>query len=378
MKRHAIVVGGGVIGLSLAWELAKRGTQVSVVDRALMGRATSWAGAGILPPANRATATDPIDQLRGLSHELYPKWGLELKSATAIDPELHRCGGLYLAETPGERASMLGMTEYWRELSINCERWEPSDLVQREPALESWIHRVDNAAAWFVPDEYQIRPPRYLRALLAACRDCGVELIDAAEVTDVRVSDGTAAIHYLDQWHSSDAIVLTSGAWTGRIAPSLQLDHSVIPVRGQILLLKTEAPITRSVINVGQRYIVCRDDGHTLIGSCEEETGFELGTTDAVLDSLHQFASELIPELGMARRAGAWSGLRPMTFDGFPMIGRMPDCENLFVAAGHYRSGLHLAPGTAVVVADLIDGMQPCIDLAPFRVGKQQHDQTTQ
>ena len=374
MTPHATIVGGGVIGLCLAWELAQRGYQVSVIERDQLGRGTSWAGAGILPPANRLTATDPIEQLRGLSHELYPEWSRQLESLTGIDPELRRCGGLYLADTDGERASMLGMTEYWREMSIECNSLEPSELTLREPALESWVKRTKNASAWCVPDEYQIRPPKFLQALSTACAGLGVDLIQNAEVTDLRTVNGIAEVKYRGQWHASDAVILTVGAWTGKVAKSLRLEQSVIPVRGQILLLKSDGPIVRSIVNVGQRYIIAREDGYVLVGSSEEETGFELGTTDAVVDSLRRFAIDLIPELHEAEQVSAWSGLRPMTFDGFPMIGRVPDCENLFVAAGHYRSGLHLSPGTAVVVADLVSGMQPCVDLGPFRVGKQRHD----
>lgn len=374
MKPTAIVVGGGVIGLSVAWELSRRGIGVTVLERNRVGQATSWAGAGILPPANEESATDPIDKLRGISHRLYPQWASDLHAQTGIDPELRRTGGLYLAQTPGERASMIGMTDYWHSQQIKCALCTPQELVNREPGLASWVDREYEPAAWFVPDEYQIRSPRHLRALAKACEVAGVQIREDVEVSDLRMVGEQTEVQFLEEWHFADSIVLTAGAWTGRIAPRLQLDRSVIPIRGQILLLKTERPVAHSVINVGHRYVVARDDGHTLIGSCEEETGFELGTTDAMLDSLHQFASDLFPELATAERIAGWSGLRPMTFDGFPMIGRVPDFHNLYIAAGHYRSGLHLAPGTAVLVSDLIEGVQPCVDPEPFRVGKQQHD----
>jgi glycine oxidase len=139
-----------------------------------------------------------------------------------------------------------------------------------------------------------------------------------------------------------------------------------------MLLLKTPVALSQRVINVGQRYLVFRQDGHILVGSCEEETGFELATTASMLQSLREFAVGVIPELKKAETVSSWSGLRPMTFDGFPMIGRVPGCNHVYVAGGHYRSGLHLSPATAMVITDLIFGRTPTIPLNAFRVGKQQ------
>ena len=123
---------------------------------------------------------------------------------------------------------------------------------------------------------------------------------------------------------------------------------------------------------IRDRYLVARDDGHTLVGSCEEEVGLQLGTTAEMLASLKEFALDLCPELSGADEVQAWSGLRPMTFDGFPIIGRVPESANVYVASGHYRSGLHLSPATAVAMADLMLGKKPAVSLDAFRVGKQQ------
>ena len=186
--QRIVIVGGGVIGLSLAWELSRRGVAVTLLDKGEFGKATSWAAAGILPPANRLTATDPMDQLRGLSHELFPGWCNRLKDLTGIDCGLRRCGGWYLAETAGERAAMIGMTEYWHEMQIECESIELATVAAREPILESWCHDPDTHAAWWVPDEYQIRTPRLLQALVQACRISGVEMQENINVGDIRTA----------------------------------------------------------------------------------------------------------------------------------------------------------------------------------------------
>ena len=155
----------------------------------------------------------------------------------------------------------------------------------------------------------------------------------------------------------------------------LRLSRSLVPVRGQILLMQTETRILSSVINFGHRYLVPRSDGAVLIGSCEEEVGFQHGTTPAILADLRQFVRDVCPELAAARELAAWSGLRPMTFDGFPMCGKLPGSDSIFVAAGHFRSGVHLSPGTATCLADLMSGRQPPIEMDAFRVGKQQLQQ---
>ena len=143
-------------------------------------------------------------------------------------------------------------------------------------------------------------------------------------------------------------------------------------MRGQILLLKSPKPFIRSVINIGHRYLVCRDDGSTLVGSCEEEVGFELGTTKETLNSLREFAFRICPALNAAEETMSWSGLRPLTVDGFPMLGRLPESDHIFVAAGHYRSGLHFSLATAKIMSDLMTGTEPPFSLEPFRVGKHQ------
>ncbi len=377
---EVMIVGGGAIGLSLAWELSRRGLSVALIDRGEVGKATSWAASGILPPARMATATDPLDQLRGLSHQLFPEWTQQLKSLTGIDSGFRRCGAWYLADTPGERAAMIGMTDYWQELDIDCHPISTAELSRREPALRHWAGSTNQLAAWWVADECQVRCPDHLTALAAACRSGGVEIIEGRRVCEILESATTTTVKTVTtsdnlnpQAFEAEALVLSAGTWTGRITPSLRLEQSLVPVRGQIVMFKAERPLFQPIINVGHRYLVGRDDGHVLVGSCEEEVGFACETTAVMIDSLRCFAFDLCPELQQATEVRSWAGLRPLTFDGFPMIGRVPDTRHVYVAAGHFRSGIQLSPGTAVCLADLITGVPPALDLDPFRVGKQQH-----
>ena len=372
MNTQSIVVGGGAIGLCTAWELSKRGHDVRLLDRDQIGKATSWVAAGILPPANLSTATDPIDRLRGYSHQLFPSWARELSELTGVDPELRQCGGWYLADSIGEHAAMIGMADFWGEQAIVCERTDLKDLAAREPSLATWIQRTSNLAAWWVPDEYQIRSPQYLKSLIAACEKNNVKLHGGAEVIDIQSSSNGASVITAEQTWQADHVIVCAGSWTGRIAKRFRLEQSLVPVRGQILILKSAKPPLRSIANIGQRYVVFRDDGHTVIGACEEEVGFQLGNTRGAIDQLREFAFAVCPSLQASIEVGQYSGLRPMTFDGFPMIGQVPDTKNLYIATGHFRSGVHLSPATATAIADLVCGEKPNVDLTSFQIAKQQ------
>lgn len=377
-SQRIIVVGGGAIGLTIAWDAIRRGHHVTVLDRADIGRGTSWAAAGILPPNRWESSTDPLDQLRGYSHSLIESVCEQIHAVSGVDPEYKKCGGWYLAGTPGEAAAMTGMVQYWRDLDIHCEQVKLQDVAGREPALAAWVGQSNERAnvrkhAWFAPGEHQIRPPLLLKALRESCVAKGAAMMPGVNIEKICESSTSVTCDLQDgRTVIGDTIVLSGGSHTGFIDESLSLQNSLVPIRGQILLLKTDQPLLNSVVNVGHRYVLCRQDGNTLVGSCEEEVGFDGSTTDDAIDGLHRFAADLIPDLKDAKVVDRWAGLRPLTFDGFPMIGRVPNRDSIYVASGHFRSGIHCSFGTARLILDLIEDRMTAIDVSPFRVGKQQ------
>jgi glycine oxidase len=367
------IVGAGIIGLSLAWELSRRGVQVRVLDRGQAGKETSWAGVGILPAARLDAATDPLERLRGLSHELYPKWTEQLLQSTGLDSGLRRSGGLYLASTPGEAASLMASVAYQQDLGLDVTLLSPEDLIREEKNLAAWAQSSQFRAAALSPDEWQIRTPLHLAALIADCQNHGVsieenaaaQLVMCGERAEFSIAGATASTT-----NDDDRICVCGGAWSGQFAAEVGLGQSVIPIRGQVVMYHLPEPPIKRIVNEGHRYLVPREDGHLLVGSCEEEVGFQKGTTPEMLESLQQWAESIIPALQGIKPAKSWSGLRPGTFDGFPMIGKVPEVSNLYVASGHYRSGIHLAPATAVVLADMMCDQKPAVDVAAFRVGR--------
>lgn len=366
-----VMVGGGVVGLSLAIELARTGQRVQVIDRGELAREASWAGAGILPPVNDATAIHPYDRLRAVSFRLHAQWADRLRSETGIDNGYRRCGSLYLARTAGEAAALRGMWNQFQAEQVAIEPIDDARLIALEPAIAAAVSSRRFRAAYDVPEECQIRNPHHLQALVAACRQLGVELSPHVEAHGFVIdNDRLVGVETSAGVLRAGSYCLTSGSWTQQLLAKLGIANGILPIRGQMLLYTcARQPFTR-VLNEGNRYMVAREDGHVLVGSTEEEVGFDKRTTEVALADLQAFATALVPELAHARLENSWAGLRPATFDGFPYLGRIPALHNTFVAAGHFRSGLYLSPGTAVVMSQVMRGEEPEIDLAPFRVGR--------
>lgn len=360
-----------MIGLSLAWVLAGQGQQVQVIDRQQTGRGTSWAGVGILPPANPQTALDPLERLRALSHRQHPQWSAELLEATGIDNGYRNSGGIYLAMSRGEQASLLGLSDYWREYEIEATPLTPAALTAMEPALAALSQSERLQSAWSLPDEALLRSPDHLAALRAACLKQGVQITESCELTGFH--QGADKIDRLITTQGdlqADQYCLTTGAWSQMLLEQLNVPTGLLPVRGQVLLYKLPTQVLTRVVNEGNRYLVPRLDGHILVGSNEEEVGFDQSTTPEVLTSLQNWAEGMLPLLAQQPIVRSWSGLRPGSFDSFPYIGKLPNLSNAYVAAGHYRSGLHLSCATATELASVMLGQPTQIDLAPFAPGR--------
>ena len=366
-----LIIGGGVIGLSLSWDLARHGQSVRVIDRGEPGKEASWAGAGILPPASWKAALHPYDQLRALSSELHPEWAAALAQQTGIDTGYRRSGGIYLARTPGEAASLIAWAGAAAEEGVKIQR-----LNDRE--LEESGVRGQVLAAYLLPQEAQLRNPRHLQALHIACQRIGVEVTAGAEALDFEIRDNRlAAVITSAGPITARQYCFTSGAWTGNLCARLGIPLGILPIRGQMVLFNTSDPaasrglaarVLTRIVTEGSRYLVPRDDGRTLVGSTEEEVGFDKSTTEEAIADLTSFARGLVPALENAAVEKTWAGLRPASFDGLPYLGSLPGLSNCFVASGHFRSGLFLSPATAVVMSELLRDEEPRIDLSPFRV----------
>jgi glycine oxidase len=363
MTEHpdVLIIGGGVIGLTTAYFLAEAGLTVTVADRGDLGHEASWAGAGIIPPGNPRRARTGFDLLRAHSSATYPALSAALREQTGIDNGYTVCGGLELITSEEDLAA-----DEWRGEGIAFQELTGAELRRREPALAPGLDR-----AYFLPDMAQVRNPRHLKALQAACAARGVGLragcpvrrfvfrggrIEAAEAERERLTAG----RYL----------LAAGAWTDALLEPLGWRPGIRPVRGQIALLDTGTPGPRPLLLCGKRYLVPRGDGRLLIGSTEEDAGFDARPTAGAIADLLRFGATLVPALAGATLERCWAGLRPGSPDGLPFLGAVPGQDNLFIAAGHYRAGIQLSPATALVMKEVLLGQRPTVPLDDFRLGR--------
>lgn len=361
-----VIIGGGVIGLSIARELAGRGLRVEVLARERGRDTASWAAAGIFPPAPADAAASPGDRLTAWSDALHRHWAEELREETGIDTELRRCGGLHVGASDAGLERLAATAEAWRQRGARCDWLTAAEIRAREPALTPAIETGGIRAGFFLPDEMSLRPPRHLEALLASCRQRGVT-VTPAEVRGIEQRSGAVAGVVTDAGVvRASAYCFAAGAWSGEVAASLGLALETRPIRGQIVLLRLPRQVLGRVVNFGIDYLVPRDDGRLLVGSTIEDAGFAATTTPEAVARLLDVARRLLGALPEATVEQAWAGLRPGSVDGLPTIGRIPDFDNAFIAAGHFRAGLHQSTGTAVLVADLVSGTPPTVDPTPF------------
>jgi glycine oxidase len=356
-----LIIGGGVIGLTTAHFLARRGARVRILERGEFGREASWAGAGIIPPGNPDRAATPIDRLRATSSALYPGFAAELAEATGIDVGYRRCGGLEFesAEEPPDPAA-------WEAEGLNFRRCDDRELRKLEPTLADGLGR-----AYHLPDMAQVRNPRLLRALHTELGSSGVGLEPNSPVREFeRTGSRIVAVRSGDRRLTAGRFLIASGAWSEGLLEPLGWRPGIRPVRGQIVLLRLPAPAIRSILLEGKHYLVPRDDGRILVGSTEEDVGFDKRTTPEAESMLTAFAMRYVPALARAERERTWAGLRPGSPDGLPFLGRVPDLDNGFVAAGHFRAGLQLAPGTGLVMSQLLLGEDPSVPLEAFRLDR--------
>jgi glycine oxidase len=356
------IIGGGIIGLTSAYFLAKSGASVAVFDRGDFGKEASWAGAGILPPGHPDRAATPADKLRGIGSQRFPGFSAELRELTGIDNGYRQCGAIEFL-TPEDA----DVPELWKAEGIEFRRLTPHDIRRQLPG----VAQID-LTAYSLPCA-QVRNPWHMRALIAACERSGVLLrpnepvagwlTEGRRVRGVRLLAG-GSVH-------AKSSVLASGAWSETLLEPFGCAPGIHPVRGQIVLLNRPCPGIDQILMMGKRYFVPRADGRVLIGSTEEpEAGFEKWPTAGGVSELLTFAARWLPGWRGAEIEKCWAGLRPGSPDGLPFLGRVPGCENAFVASGHFRAGVQLSIGTAQALTELLTGKPTCVPLDAFALDR--------
>lgn len=360
-RREVLIVGGGVIGLTTAYYLARAGVRVAVLDKGDFGREASWAGAGIINPGNLERATSPMSRLLGLSTSLWPALTQELLERTGIDNGFRACGGIELVS--GIDQSLI---QSWRAEGIRHEPIAAEDMQRIERVFTNIPE-----GGFYLPDMGQVRNPWHVRALIKSCPMLDVELIPNQAVHEFRRVGSRIAAAITDRGEfSADRFLIAAGAWSDKVLHLLGIAAGIFPVRGQIVLFNPGRLVFKTILSRGKSYLVPRTDGRVLAGATEEDVGFEKANTPEAVATLTKFARELVPALVDAPVETTWSGLRPGSRDELPFLGAVDGFENLYLAAGHFRSGLMLSPGTGLAMSQVLQGQKTAIPLDEFSLNR--------
>lgn len=377
-RPDVVVVGGGIVGLSLAWRLASDGAAVAVCDPAV-GRGSSWAAAGMLAPVTEVHyGEEDLLRLNLAAAARWPAFADELSGASGLDIGHRRDGTLAVALDADDRRALDDITRFQHALGLDATACSSSELRALEPGLSP---RVRGGA--FVPGDHQVDPRRVVEALDVACRRGGVALVPHA-VARVVVEAGRARAVELDDGTRIDAatVVLAAGCWARTIAgvPD-EARPPVRPVKGQILRLRMPADrpvLTRTVRGTAKGrsvYLVPRAGGELVVGATVEEQGFDTSVVAGAVLDLLRAATDLVPDVAELTLEECHAGLRPGSPDNAPVLG--PSGVNgLVLAAGHFRNGVLLAPLSADAVAAVVRGDALPDIAAPFTLQRFEHAAT--
>lgn len=335
MPADIVIIGAGIIGLSSAYELAKKGASVTILDRGEIGMEASWAGGGILSPLLPWDYRDEVTALTTAGAALYPDWSEALRDSSGIDPEFSRCGMKVL---PGTR---------------------PMDSAMAWCSTHGTRFSAGAGGEFILPDVAQVRNPRLIQALRASLENMGVTILGGTEIASiekrgrrisgVRTAGGQAV--------AGQDYVVCAGAWSRALLEPGLKSPDIFPVRGQMLLFKAESGVPDTILLKDELYIIPRRDGHILVGSTLEHAGFDKSVTPDAGRLLHDKAAAILPGFESMTPVRHWAGLRPGSTDNIPTICRHPEVDNLFINSGHFRYGVTMAPASARLLSSLFSGV---------------------
>jgi glycine oxidase len=371
---RVIIVGGGVIGLSIGWQLAKAGCGVSIYERNYAGRSASWSAAGMLAPLAEVHFEEKaLLQLGNLSLQMYPEWVEALEADSGMSVGYRTEGTLIVGLDQDDARELKHLYESQQFLNLPCKWLTGAEAREMEPLLSPKV-----TAAIFSPSDHQVDNRLMVEALIVAYQRAGGSLYENMPVEKIEIRDVKARGVWVEGvLDNGDVIVLAAGCWSNEIEglPGI-VKPPLRPVKGQILALQMEAGvILEKVIRTIRAkyltdvYLAPKNDGRLVIGATNEEMGFDTRLTAGGLFELLRGAWEAVPGVYDLPIVETWTGLRPGSRDNAPILGETA-VENLVMATGHYRNGILLAPVTAREIAALVLTGQTSEVIAPFQLSR--------
>lgn len=354
MNNHydVIVVGGGVIASSIAFQLSKRGNKVLMLEKDQVASKASSAAAGMIGAQNELRKDNPLFNLARKSREMFPKLSKELKVLTGIDIELAQNGIFKLAETDEEVSSLQSLLSHQRAHGEEVDWVSSSELRNREPALSQHIK-----GSMYMPNDGNVSAPHLSSALAHAAAVLGTDILEHTEVYDfIKEKNRIIGVQTMSESFYASETIVAGGAWSKQLVNTVDTNLNTFPVKGECFSVRLKVSPINGTIFAKNCYIVPKPGGRLVIGATEQAHTFDEAVSLHGISKLMNAAINLIPELKNAQWEKAWAGIRPQTVDGIPYLGRHPLFHGLSIATGHYRNGILLAPITGLQMAELLEG----------------------
>jgi glycine oxidase len=344
-----VIVGGGIIGLSLAYQLALQKASVTVLERGQMGQEASTAGAGILTPQAEMEEMSPLTELCLASKGLYCSFVQEMVSKTGVEIEFSQTGLLYVGFSGEEHERLERRYRWQNELGLPVQQVTPTEALEVEKNLSPSIF-----SALFFPQEAYVDNIKLMEALRVACAQMRVRLVAGCPGVSVRAdSQRVSGVETNSGLWAAKNVVIAAGSWSGLVATPLTYQIPIRPARGQMIAVNSPMPFLGRAVYSHRGYLVPRKDGRIFLGTTVEWAGYDKSVTVEGVQHILSAGVEILPAIKPFPVSSYWAGFRPHCEDGNPVLGAT-EVEGLFFATGHFRNGLLLAPITAKLLADLI------------------------
>jgi len=367
-KEEIIIIGAGIIGLSIAFELCIRGLPVTVLEKKKIGAGAVWASAGMLAPISEAKSEESeLVDFALYSHSLYREFVDSIEKISGLDCGLNDSGTLLIAMGKDEEGELNHLHETQKSKGLNSIWLNQEDVFEIEPSLSGWV-----TSALLASNDYQVNSRDLLIALSKSIIKLGGKIIEGANVDSInKIDQEKKSVKYIikDQelYAKCEHVVVCSGAWTNNIASSL-FDIDIRPVKGQSIRLNGPKMLNH-VIRTSDVYLVSRSNGELVVGGTVEEKGFDESIQAGAIMDLLRNAWKVFPNIYEYEFREATVGFRPASLNNLPLISQT-NIKGVFVATGHFRHGVLLAPGTAWAIAEmLIKNITPDI-VKPFDLTK--------
>jgi glycine oxidase len=347
-----IVVGGGIIGHSIAYSLSKQRISVLVLEKGTINQKASKAAAGMLAVQAEVKEKGPLFEIARKSRNMFQSLQQDLLERTGIDIELIDQGMLNIALTEEKAETLQSMISFQQTLGEEASWLSAKEASTLEPALSNQV-----VGAMYAPNDGQVSAPKLANSFAQAAIALGSKVLEHSEVTNILAKEGkVVGVETQTESFFSDKVIVTTGAWTKQVLQSTGLSIPVFPVKGECFSVVTNNPLLTKTIFTEECYIVPKRENRIIVGATMVPNSFDEKVSPQGINTILNKALRLVPELKFAEWEKVWAGIRPQTEDELPFIGEHPFTKGLYVSSGHYRNGILLSPITGEIMANMIQG----------------------